>query len=205
MSSSPCISKLISSLRCLPGIGPKTAQRLAFHILGRDRQGGQRLAQSLHEAITLVRHCNSCRNFSETDLCGLCQNSKRDPHVLCVVETPSDLVSIEQTGSYFGFYFVLMGRLSPLDGVGPSELGIPLLVNHIVEKKVKELILATNSTAEGDATAHFIAQVLQSHTTQNQLRISRIANGVPLGGELGWVNTDTLSRALARREVWTTL
>lgn len=202
MSNSPCITRLISSLRCLPGIGPKTAQRLAFHILARDRAGGQRLAQSLHEAIHTVQHCHACRNFSETDLCGLCQNSKRDHNLLCVVETPADIVSIEQTGSYSGLYFVLMGRLSPLDGVGPSELGIPLLLNRITEKNVKELILATNPTAEGDATAHFIAQIVKPHTSQTSLQVSRIANGVPLGGELGWVSSDTLSRALVRREVW---
>ncbi len=198
MTTSPLIEKLIMALRGLPGVGPKTAQRLAFHILSRDRGGGAQLAQSLSQAIEQVKHCQMCRNFSESAICILCNNQRRDPSQLCIVESPIDIIAIEQTGSYHGLYFVLLGHLSPLDGIGPEELGLQLLEQRLQNGQLKEIILATNPTLEGDATAHYIAQLCKPFT----ITTTRIAYGVPVGGDLEWVNNDTLVRALTRREVW---
>jgi recombination protein RecR len=198
MTTSPLLEQLISAFRCLPGVGPKTAQRLAFHILGRDREGGARLSQTLTRALEHIGHCDSCRSFSEHPLCLLCSNQRRDPSILCIVESPTDIMAIEQTGSFHGLYFVLMGHLSPLDAIGPQELGIPLLKERLQQGIVKEIILATNPTVEGDATAHYLAQLCRPATE----KITRIAYGVPLGGELEWVNADTLARAMSHREEW---
>lgn len=195
MSFSPLIDQLITALRCLPGIGPKSAQRMAFHILERDRSGGLALAKTLENAINQVKHCQRCRTLSETALCTLCTNPNRDANLLCVVETPADVVAIEQTGSYRGYYFVLMGRLSPLDGIGPEELGIAQFIKNLTEHPPREVILATNPTVEGEATAHYLAELIK----QRHISTTRIAHGVPLGGELEFVDGNTLARALAGR------
>ncbi len=195
MSFSPLINQLIAALRCLPGVGPKTAQRMAFHLLERERSGGLSLAKILEEAIANVKHCHRCRTLSETELCLLCANTNRDQTLLCVVETPADVFAIEQTGSYRGLYFVLMGRLSPLDGIGPEELGLHHLVARLIEQSPKEVVLATNPTVEGEATAHYIAELVK----QRGLRATRIAHGVPLGGELEFIDGNTLARSLAAR------
>ena len=195
MSFSPLIDQLIVALRCLPGIGPKSAQRMAFHILERDRPGGLALTKALETAINQVKHCQRCRTLSETALCTLCANPNRDTSLLCVVETPADVVAIEQTGSYRGYYFVLMGRLSPLDGIGPEELGVDLLIKNLSEFLPKEVILATNPTVEGEATAHYLAELIK----QRNISTSRIAHGVPLGGALEFIDGNTLARALASR------
>ncbi len=192
---SPLIDQLITALRCLPGIGPKSAQRMAFHILERDRNGGQNLATILATAITQVGHCQRCRTLSENTLCSLCSNTNRDQTLLCIVETPADVIAIEQTGSYRGYYFVLMGRLSPLDGIGPAEIGIDQLIKNIHAQPPQEIILATNSTVEGEATAHYLAELIKKHN----INATRIAHGVPLGGELEFVDGNTLARALAGR------
>lgn len=198
MSFSPLINQLVAALRCLPGVGPKSAQRMAFHLLERERAAGLTLAKILEQAIDQVGHCDDCRTLSETPLCSLCNNPHRDGAILCIVETPADVWAIEQTGSYRGRYFVLMGKLSPLDGIGPAELGIDQLMNHIRVLAPQEVILATNPTVEGEATAHYIAALIKQ---QHNIRISRIAHGVPLGGELEFVDGNTLARALSGREV----
>jgi len=195
MSFSPLIDQLIVALRCLPGIGPKSAQRMAFHILERDRSGGLVLVKALENAINQVKHCQRCRTLSETALCTLCANPNRHQNLLCVVETPADVVAVEQTGSYRGYYFVLMGRLSPLDGIGPEELGIDQLTKNLNEHPPQEVILATNPTVEGEATAHYLAELIK----QRNISTTRIAHGVPLGGELEFVDGNTLARALAGR------
>lgn len=196
MSFSPLINQLITALRCLPGVGPKSAQRMAFHLLERERTGGMALAKTLEEAIQQIGHCQRCRTLSETTLCTLCTNHNRDTSLLCIVETPADVLAIEQTGSYRGYYFVLMGRLSPLDGIGPEELGIDHLLRHLAEFPPQEVILATNPTVEGEATAHYLAGLIK----QRQIKATRIAHGVPLGGELEYIDGNTLSRALTSRE-----
>lgn len=198
MIFAPAIESLILALRSLPGVGPKTAQRLAFHILSRDRDAGKRLAQSLEQAVKSVRHCDQCRNFCDQAVCNLCTQTRRDPRLLCIVESPLDIVAIEQTGTYNGFYFVLLGYLSPLDGIGPQELGMNVLQKRLQVGTIEEVILATNPTVEGDATAHYLAQLCAPH----KVKISRIAFGIPMGGELEWVSCDTLTRALQRRELW---
>lgn len=187
----------MTALRCLPGVGPKSAQRMAFHLLERDRTAGLALAKALEEAIDRVRHCTQCRTLSETPLCSLCNNPSRDSSLLCIVETPADVLAIEQTGSYRGRYFVLMGRLSPLDGIGPAELGIDQLLQYVTDLSPQEVILATNPTVEGEATAHYLAGLIKQHN----IRASRIAHGVPLGGELEYIDGNTLARALSGREV----
>ncbi len=192
---SPLIEKLIAALRCLPGVGPKSAQRMAFHILERERTNGLALAKTLEQAISQVGHCQRCRTLSETDLCSLCTNASRDQNILCVVETPADVAAIEETGSYRGYYFVLMGRLSPLDGIGPDELGIDKFVKVLVEYPPQEVILATNPTVEGEATAHYLAELIKQH----DISATRIAHGVPVGGELGFIDGNTLARALTGR------
>lgn len=192
---SPLIDQLIGNLRCLPGVGPKSAQRMAFHLLQRDRAGGLNLAKILERAINDVGHCQRCRTLSETTLCQLCANPARDPTLLCVVETPTDIFAIEQTGSYRGYYFVLMGRLSPLDGIGPEELGMDQFITCLTEQSPHEVVLATNPTVEGEATAHYIGELVK----QRGIRATRIAHGVPVGGELEFVDGNTIARALAGR------
>ncbi len=191
------LEELIAALRCLPGVGPKSAQRMAYHLLQRDRAGAQHLAQSLELATASIRHCAKCNNFSEQEVCDLCASPKRDAGLLCVVEMPADLLMMEQTQCYRGMYFVLMGRLSPLDGVGAKELHLERLVRRVQEHPC-EVILATNFTVEGDATAHYLATMLQSAG----VKVSRIARGLPVGGELEQVDSGTLAQAmLERREV----
>jgi recombination protein RecR len=197
MNEVTVLEALKQALRKLPGVGPKSAQRMAFHLLERDREGMRAIAQALTQALERVRHCTRCNNFSEADLCPICQSPRRDRTLLCVVETPSDLVSIEQSGVYNGVYFVLMGRLSPLDGIGPDEIGIPRLEALLAEGEVKEVVLATNPTVEGEATAHYISELVHAH----KIRATRIAYGVPMGGELEYTDRGTLARALlGRRE-----
>lgn len=193
------LEELISALRCLPGVGPKSAQRMAYHLLQRDRAGAMNLARALEQAVSNIQHCSKCNNFSEHEVCGLCSSPKRDAGLLCVVEMPADLLMMEQTQCYRGHYFVLMGRLSPLDGVGVKELHLEKLVRRVNEHPC-EVILATNFTVEGDATAHYLATLLQSQV----VRVSRIARGLPVGGELEQVDSGTLAQAvLERREVIT--
>jgi recombination protein RecR len=189
---------LVEALRVLPGVGPRSAQRMAYHLLQHDRDGGERLAHALSAALGSVRRCAKCNNFTEEELCALCRSPRRDPSLLCVVETPADLSMVEQTLSYSGMYFVLMGRLSPLDGVGPREIGLERLLERTAGGEVQEVILATNFTNEGEATAHYIAEMLRARG----IRVSRIARGVPLGGELEYVDAGTISQALLeRREI----
>jgi recombination protein RecR len=188
----------MEALRCLPGVGPKSAQRMAFHLLERDREGGRELARVLEAAMLRIGHCQRCRTLSETELCALCATPNRDNSQLCVVETPSEMLAIEQAASYSGRYFVLGGRLSPLDGLGPREIGLDQLAGLLSEGLVEELILATNPTVEGEATAHYIGELAKAQG----IRVTRIAHGVPLGGELEYVDGGTLSHAFAgRREV----
>jgi len=189
---------LVEALRALPGVGPRSAQRMAYHLLQHDRAGGERLAQALAGALANVRRCAKCNNFAEEELCVLCRSTRRDASLLCVVETPADLSMVEQTLSYSGMYFVLMGRLSPLDGVGPRDIGLDRLLERVGGGEVQEVILATNFTNEGEATAHYIAEMLRDRG----IRASRIARGVPLGGELEYVDAGTISQALLeRREI----
>ncbi|MBI2380056.1 MAG: recombination protein RecR [Gammaproteobacteria bacterium] len=195
MELSPLIRQLIDALRVLPGVGPKSAQRMAFHLLERQREGGLVLSQALARAMEQIRHCVSCRTLSETELCPLCSSTRRDPSLLCVVESPADILAIEQTGGYSGRYFVLLGHLSPLDGIGPRELGLDELAERLREPELKEVILATNPTVEGEATAHYIAELAQGLP----ITVSRIAHGVPLGGELEFVDGGTLAHAFSGR------
>lgn len=193
------LEELIAALRCLPGVGPKSAQRMAYHLLQRDRAGAQALAQALESATANIRHCCKCNNFSEEEVCELCSSPRRDTGLLCVVEMPADLLMMEQAQCYRGLYFVLMGRLSPLDGIGAKELHLDRLVRRVLEHPC-EVILATNFTVEGDATAHYLATLLQSQ----HVKVSRIARGLPVGGELEQVDSGTLAQAvLERREVIT--
>ena len=191
----PSLLTLIEALRVLPGVGPKSAQRMAFHLLERNRSGAQALSKALLSATTDVNHCSRCRMFAEAELCPVCSSTARDRSLLCVVESPADVAAVEHSGSYKGLYFVLMGHLSPLDGVGPDELGLPQLESIVRAGEVSEVILATNPTVEGEATAHFIAELAQRH----QVRSTRIAHGVPVGGELEYVDGGTLAHALAGR------
>jgi recombination protein RecR len=189
------LERLVQALRVLPGVGPRSAQRMAFHLLQHDRAGADELARALAEALVSVRRCEQCNNFSEEDICALCRSPRRDRSLLCVVETPADLAMVEQTLSYSGMYFVLMGRLSPLDGVGPRDIGLERLQARATDGEVQEVILATNFTNEGEATAHYIAEMLRTRG----LKVSRIARGVPLGGELEYVDAGTISQALLDR------
>jgi recombination protein RecR len=189
------LEQLIESLRVLPGVGQKTAQRMAYHLLDREREGGKRLAEVLGVALDSIGHCGQCRDFTETELCALCASSSRDRHQLCVVESPSDRLAIEQATGYRGVYFVLQGRLSPLDGIGPRELGLDQLATRLAEGEVTEMIIATNPTVEGEATAHYLAQLARQHG----VRPSRLAHGVPLGGELEYVDRGTLAHAFGGR------
>ena len=189
------LERLIEALRVLPGVGPRSAQRMAYHLLQRDRAGAEALGAALAEALRLVRHCERCNNFTEEEVCALCRSPRRDASLLCVVETPADLSMVEQTLSYSGLYFVLMGRLSPLDGVGPRDVGLDRLLARAGDGAVQEVILATNFTNEGEATAHYIAEMLRARG----IRSSRIARGVPLGGELEYVDVGTISQAIQDR------
>ncbi|WP_404362286.1 recombination mediator RecR [Marinobacter sp.] len=200
MLFSPLVDELVESLRCLPGVGQKTAQRMAFHLLEKGRSGGERLADALAGAMTGVRRCETCQNFSDTPTCGLCQDPERNTGLVCVVESPSDLLAIEQAGDYRGSYFVLMGHLSPIDGVGPADIGIDLLLKRVRQEGVSELILATNPTVEGEATAHYIADRLADPVGGRQVLITRLAHGIPVGGELGYVDGFTLTHAFRGRK-----
>ncbi len=193
---SPLLQQLIDQLRILPGVGQKTAQRMAYHLLEKDRAGGRALGQALQQAMEGIRHCGHCRNFSEEDLCVLCANPRRDNRLLCVVEQPADLLAIEQSGGYSGRYFVLHGRLSPLDGVGVEDLGLHRLEARVREWECREVILATSATLEGEATAHFVQSLLAGHN----IRLTKIAHGVPLGGELEYIDQNTLAHALSGRK-----
>jgi recombination protein RecR len=192
----PSLSRLIEALRCLPGVGPKSAQRMAFHLLERERAGGRELAQAVLGAMEGLGHCRRCRMFAEGELCPICASSQRDRGLICVVESPADVVAIEQSASLRGGYFVLMGHLSPLDGIGPHEIGVEALERLLAEGEVTEVILATNPTVEGEATAHFLGEIVARHG----LRASRIAHGVPVGGELEYVDGGTLAHAIAGRQ-----
>jgi recombination protein RecR len=189
------LERLVQALRVLPGVGPRSAQRMAFQLLQHDRAGADELARALADALASVRRCAKCNNFSEDEICALCRSPRRDRSLLCVVETPADLAMVEQTLAYSGMYFVLMGRLSPLDGVGPRDIGLDRLLERAAEGEVQEVILATNFTNEGEATAHYIAEMLRARN----VRASRIARGVPLGGELEYVDAGTISQALLDR------
>ena len=195
MSGSSLLAELIEALRILPGVGPKSAQRMALHLLERDRKGGLRLAGKLADAIERIGNCERCRNLSEERVCALCRAQGRDVHLLCVVEGPVDLMAIEQATGYRGHYFVLMGRLSPIDGMGPAELGLAQLADRLGEGEVRELIVATNPTVEGEATAHYLAQLGKAAG----IRVTRIAHGVPLGGELEYIDRGTLAHAFGGR------
>lgn len=190
------LAELIDALRCLPGVGAKSAQRMAFQLLERDREGGTRLSRALDAAMQRIGHCKACRNFSESDVCAICVNASRDAAQLCVVETPADLLAIEQATGYRGRYFVLMGRLSPLDGMGPQELGAELLQRRLADGEVRELVVATNPTVEGEATAHWLGQLARAAG----VRATRLAHGVPLGGELEYVDRGTLAHAFGSRQ-----
>lgn len=189
------LDRLLEALRVLPGVGPRSAQRMAYHLLQHDRRGAEQLSKALAEALLQVRHCALCNNYTEDEVCALCRSPRRDRSMLCVVETPADLSMVEQTAAYSGMYFVLMGRLSPLDGVGPRDIGLERLLARATEGEVVEVVLATNFTNEGEATAHYIAEMLRARS----IRVSRIARGVPLGGELEYVDAGTLSQALLDR------
>jgi recombination protein RecR len=197
MQLSPLLEQLIEALRYLPGVGPKTAQRMAFQLLERGRESGRHLANTLQEAMEKIGHCSSCRAFCETDLCRICTSPNRDSAILCIVETPVDLVAVEQMGGYRGRYFVLMGHLSPLDGIGPDEIGMKQLQTILASATLKEVILATNPTVEGAATAHYISELVK----QYNIKATRIAHGVPLGGELEYIDSGTLAHAFAGREM----
>jgi recombination protein RecR len=195
MEKPAALEELMQALRCLPGVGPKSAQRMAYHLLQRDVKGADRLARSLSEALARIRHCERCNTFTESQLCALCASPRRDASLLCVVESPGDLLMMEQSQSYSGLYFVLMGRLSPLDGVGPSEIHLDRLLRRATDGVVQEVILATNFTVEGEATAHYIAELLGG----KGLRVTRIARGLPVGGELEHVDSGTLAQAVLER------
>ena len=195
MSYSPLLVRLIDGLRCMPGVGQKSAQRIAFHLLERDRDGASNLSSALADAVSSIGHCNRCRMFTEHELCSICSASGRDATLLCVVESPADVMAIEDATGYRGMYFVLMGHLSPLDGIGPEELGLVKLEEWLGGGDVAELIIATNPTVEGDATAHYLADLAE----RLKVKASRIAHGVPLGGELEFVDSGTLAHAFFGR------
>ncbi|MEM5535330.1 recombination mediator RecR [Neptuniibacter pectenicola] len=195
MSFSPLIQQLITALRCLPSVGPKSAQRMAFHLLERDSEGALALSEILQKAVAEVGHCRQCRTLSEHELCEICKSESRDRSILCVLESPVDVLAIEQTGGYNGLYFVLSGHLSPIDGIGPEDLGIDKLLDYIHATEINEIILATNPTVEGEATAHFIA----AQVKELGIKVTRIAHGVPVGGELEFVDGGTLAHAMAGR------
>ena len=196
MHYSPALAELVAALRRLPGVGPKSAQRMAFHLLERDRDGALALGRALTTAVAAIGNCRRCRMLSDAELCPICASSQRDAGLVCVVESPADVVAVEQSGGFRGRYFVLMGHLSPLDGIGPEQLGVAQLESLLAEGEVRELILATNPTVEGEATAHFLGEL----ALRRGVRASRIAHGVPIGGELEYVDAGTLAHALAGRQ-----
>lgn len=193
---SPLLQQLIDALKCLPGVGPKSAQRMAFHLLERDRNGASHLSGAIDEAVANIGHCKSCRTLSEDELCAICSHAGRDGGTLCVVESPVDVMAIEHIGEFRGKYFVLMGHLSPLDGIGPAELGLDLLEQRLASGEIRELILATNPTVEGETTAHYISEMAAEHGVM----ATRIAHGVPLGGELEYIDAGTLAHAFSGRQ-----
>jgi recombination protein RecR len=196
MQFSPLISELINAFKILPGVGPKSAQRMAFHLLERNREGAIKLSSVLHNAMEHIKHCEQCRTFTENTLCEICANPKRaDTGTLCIVESPQDVLSIEQTLEFKGRYFVLMGHLSPIDGIGPGEIGLDQLASLLDGDTFSEVVLATNPTVEGEATAHYIAEMCKSRN----IKASRIAHGVPVGGELEYIDGNTLTHAFAGR------
>ena len=196
MSSEPLLDQFIEALRCLPGVGPKSAQRMALHLLERDREGGVHLSTMLEAAMEQIGRCSQCRNLTELETCKICSNEQRDRSQLCIVESPSDVMAIEQATGYSGLYFVLMGRLSPLDGIGPEELGLDELAERLNAKPPKEMIIATNPTVEGEATAFYLQRMAQKHG----ITVSRIAHGVPLGGELEFTDQSTIAHAFSSRQ-----
>ncbi len=195
MKTPSSLEALVDALRRLPGVGPKSAQRMAYHLLQHDREGAQRLSRSLDQAVARIRHCEKCNNFSEEPLCELCGSARRDAGLLCVVEMPGDVAMMEQAQAYRGLYFVLLGRLSPLDGIGPREINLDRLIKRATDGLVKEVIIATNFTVEGEATAHYIAEMLKARG----LKVSRIARGLPVGGELEHVDSGTLAQSVIER------
>lgn len=195
MSHPTCLDELIEALRCLPGVGPKSAQRMAYHLLQRDPRGAERLARAIGQSLATLRHCSRCNTFTEDDVCERCVSAKRDPTVLCIVEMPVDLNAMEQTHAYAGLYYVLMGRLSPLDGIGPRELNFDRLLARVGDGVVKEVIIATNFTNEGEATAHYLSELFHARG----LKVSRIARGIPSGGELEFSDSGTVAQALIER------
>lgn len=201
MNYSPLIDQLIEAFRRLPGVGPKSALRMVLHFLEKDREGGRSLAEALNAAMEGVGQCERCRTLTEDALCHICQNPRRDQSLLCIVETPADVFAVEQASSYKGLYFVLMGHLSPIDGIGPQEIGIKHLLNIVKESSVEEVIMATNPTVEGEATAYYIAEQLKApELLARGLKVSRIAHGVPLGGELEYIDGGTLVHSFAGRQ-----
>ena len=195
MEKAAALDELIQALRCLPGVGPKSAQRMAYHLLQRDTKGAERLGRALTEALSRIRHCARCNTFTEAEVCALCASQRRDGSLLCVVESPGDLLMMEQSQAYSGYYFVLMGRLSPLDGIGPHEIHLERLARRALDGIVQEVILATNFTVEGEATAHYIGEMLAA----KGLKLTRIARGLPVGGELEHVDSGTLAQAVLER------
>ena len=195
MTPPSSLDELVQALRCLPGVGPKAAQRMSLHLLQHDQGGGIRLADALRKALSNIRHCERCNTFTESNLCALCASTRRDQSLLCVVETPADLMMVEQTQAYSGLYFVLMGRLSPLDGIGPRDIHVERLLKRATDGEVREVVLATNFTVEGEATAHHLGELLRARG----LSVSRLARGVPVGGELEYVDSGTLAQALRDR------
>jgi recombination protein RecR len=195
MKTPSSLEALVEALRCLPGVGPKSAQRMAYHLLQHDRAGASRLGASLEQAVANIQHCEKCNNFSEAQLCDLCSSTRRNAALLCVVEMPGDLAMMEQAQAYKGLYFVLLGRLSPLDGIGPKEINLDKLVKRASDGLTKEVILATNFTVEGEATAHYLAEML----TARGLKVTRIARGLPVGGELEHVDSGTLAQSVIER------
>lgn len=197
MTQSVLLMQLMEALRCLPGVGPKSAQRMAFHLLERNRQGALRLADALQSAVENIGHCSQCRTLSEYEVCSLCSDTRRDSSLLCVVETPVDVMAIEQATGFKGQYFVLMGHLSPLDGIGPAELGLDKLEARLKAGGISEIILATNPTVEGETTAHYISGM----ATDYGIQASRLAHGIPLGGELEYIDGGTLAHAFSGRRI----
>lgn len=196
MSFSPLIDELITAFKCLPGVGAKSAQRMTFNLLERNRGGALKLSQALHNAMEHINNCEQCRTFTEAQLCNLCNNpSRAQSQQICIVESPQDVLAIEQTSQFKGTYFVLMGHLSPIDGIGPNEIGLDILGQRLQQDKILEVILATNPTVEGEATAHYISQMCKKHS----IRTTRIAHGVPVGGELEYIDGNTLTHAFTGR------
>lgn len=195
MKFSPALLELIEALRCLPGVGPKSAQRMTLHLLEHNREGAEALARALTQAVEKVDHCQRCRNFTELEVCEICADPRRETSTICVVETPADVLAVEQSGSYRGLYFVLMGHLSPIDGIGPADIGLDRFQQRVLDEGIEEVILATNPTVEGEATAYYLTDML----LPRGVKVSRIAHGVPLGGELEYVDGSTLAHAFTGR------